>query len=141
MTSYAALIADRLDKGLLQPRVLQNKQSGNKAPILGAYEPEDSVALFDDVVTDGTSKIDMVHQLRSGDLDVLQYYVLLDREEGGSPQVADQTGIGVIPALGVSSLAVMLRDEGLMNPTQFGNVARYLTQYGEPHAQETINAA
>lgn len=72
-------------------------------------------------------------------LDVKGYYVLLDREEGGAPQVAEATGIDITPALGVSSMVRILRADGLLNQTQYDNVGRYLTEFGDPHAQEAMN--
>jgi orotate phosphoribosyltransferase len=141
MTSYAASIADKLEMGLLQPRVALNKASGNKTPILGWHYPEDKVAAFDDVVTDGDTKIDTITTLRKAGLDVLDYYVVLDREEGGAPQVAEATGIEITPALGVSSMVRMLYAEKVFNQTQYDNVARYLSEYGDPHAQELMNTA
>jgi orotate phosphoribosyltransferase len=139
MTSYAASTADKLHKGLLQPRVALNKESGNKTPILGRYSAGEKVAAFDDVVTDGGTKIATILSLRGAGLDVKDYYVVLDREEGGSPQVVEATGIEITPALGVSSMVRMLYAERLLNQTQYDNVARYLTEFGEPHAQEAMN--
>lgn len=139
MTSYAASMADILQMGLLQPRVATQKTTGNKAPVLGRYQPGDRVAAFDDVVTDGETKIATVRSLEEAELEVADYYVLLDREEGGTPQVAEATGLDVTPALGVSSLVRLLHAEGELNSRQWDNVARYLDEYGEPHARETIH--
>ncbi len=66
-TSYAASMADMSERSLLQPRVAQ-KQSGNKVPILGTYSDWDTVAVFDDVVTDGKTKVDTIEGLEAAGL-------------------------------------------------------------------------
>jgi orotate phosphoribosyltransferase len=140
MTSYMPKIADNLNhSNLLQPRVDTHKTSGNKTPILGRFKPGDYAAAFDDVVTDGLTKIENIGTLQENGLVVMDYFVLLDREEGGVPEVVQATKVQITPALGISSLARLLRAEGEISVRQFDNVAGYLEQYGEPHAKETIN--
>jgi uridine monophosphate synthetase len=141
MTSYATSIADEQRMGLLQPRVAKDKATGNKTPILGRYKEGERVSAFDDVITDGDTKIDTIESLRKGGLEVVDYFVVLDREEGGAPQVAETTGIEITPALGVSSMVRMLTSAGLFDQVQYDNVARYLTEYGDPHARELMNTA
>lgn len=139
MTSYAASIADILRMSLLQPRVASGKTTGNKAPILGQYRHGDTVAAFDDVVTDGQSKVDTFDSFAAAGLDVKDYFVVVDREEGGSPHVLEAVGLRITPALGVSSLVRVLRGAGQISQRQYDNVRRYMEQYGEPHAQEALN--
>lgn len=134
MTSYAATAADLARMPLLQPRVDRNKKTGNKAPVLGRFEHGDRVAAFDDVVTDGATKVDMINDLSSFGLVVADYFVVLDREEGGAADVEEATGIGIIPALGLATTVSMLRANGLVSQTQFDNVREYMEQYGDAHA-------
>jgi len=141
MTSYTALIADIYEMSLLQPRVDQDKKLGNKTPILGKYAKGDRVAAFDDVVTDGQSKIDMIGSLTASGLVVVDYFVTVDREEGGALQVYAETGIEVTPALAVSSLVTILRTENEITQTQYDNVAEYMSEYGDPEAQYLMNVA
>jgi len=138
MTSYAAMIATEAAMSLLQPRVDTKKVSGNKAPIVGEYTNGDIVAAFDDVITDGESKIQTIDQLSQSGLVVADYFVVLDREEGGVPQVKAETGLKVTPAIGVSSLVKILQAESMITQTQFDNVAKYMAEYGEPHAKDNL---
>jgi orotate phosphoribosyltransferase len=140
MTSYAATIADMVPGSLLQPRVATAKTTGNKTPILGRYQDGETVAAFDDVVTEGQSKIDTIESFKAAGLEVADYFVLLDRQEGGAPHVTEVTGIEVTPALAVSSMVKMLRAENQISAGQFDNVARYLDQYGEPGAKEAMES-
>lgn len=138
MTSFATSIADRSMMSLLQPRVDLNKSSGNKSPILGRYKSGDNVAAFDDVVTDGKSKIDTIESLGALGLEVSDYFVVVDREEGGAPQVLEATGIEITPALAVSSMVKMLFAESQINQSQYDNVAEYIGQYGDPLAKASF---
>ena len=138
MTSYAAMVAMKSGMSLLQPRVDTRKATGNKTPILGDYTEGDTVAEFDDVVTDGASKITTIEQLREAGLKVADYFVVVDREEGGAPQVEAETGISITPAIGVSSLISILHAESLITQTQYDNVAEYIGQYGDPEARASL---
>ena len=130
-------MADISGRSLLQPRVAK-KQSGNKAPILGRYYEGDSVALFDDVVTDGKTKIDTINDLGTAGLDVAGYFVVMDRQEGGAPQVAEETDINIQSTLQVANVVRMLRAENVYSVTQFDNVKEYLEQHGDPDALELL---
>lgn len=145
MTSYAAWIAFLAEMRLLQPRVDQNKVSGNKTPLLGVGKSENIegslIGAFDDVVTDGQSKIDMIGSLTAQGLVVVDYFVAVDREEGGAPQVLEATGVEITPALAISSLVAMLHAEDEISQTQYDNVVEYIGQYGDPHAQALLNVA
>ncbi len=139
-TSYAATMADISGASLLQPRVAK-KESGNKTPILGRFSPGDRVALFDDVVTDGRTKIDAIDGLKTAGLDVKGYFVVLDRQEGGVPQVFEETEILISSALRVSELVKMLRAENVYSATQFDNVKQYLEQHGDPDVVASMGSA
>lgn len=141
MTSYAAIIGERMGMSILQPRVDTKKATGNKTPILGKYLPDDFVAEFDDVVTDGASKIDTIASLEAAGLVVADYFVVVDREEGGAPQVQEVTGVEITPAIGVATLVTILRAENVITDTQYDNVAEYIREYGDPHAQATLGVA
>lgn len=141
MTSYAATIADYSRMGLLQPRVDTQKTTGNKTPILGRYVEGQRIAEYDDVVTDGESKIATIRTLGAAGLEIADYFVVVDREEGGAIEVANETGIWITPALGVSGMATMLRAENEISSTQFDNVVEYIGQYGDPHAKAALGLA
>lgn len=138
MTSYAVNIADEIGAPLVQPRVAMDKASGNKVPILGDFNDGDNAAAFDDVVTDGQSKIDTIRGLRGAGLNVLDYFVVVDREEGGSPQVLETTGVEITPALSLSNMAIMLYAESEISLTQFDNVRSYMDEYGDPVARAAL---
>jgi orotate phosphoribosyltransferase len=138
MTSFAATTADLAEMPLLQPRVDIDKSRGNKSPILGRYEPGAEVAAFDDVVTDGESKIMMIDFLEEKHIDVIDYFVVVDREEGGAAQVYEEANLAITAALGVSRMVKILRANNRISDTQFDNVRQYLAEYGDPHTLEAL---
>ena len=140
MTSYGASIADLAFMPLLQPRVNTSKTTGNKSPILGRYHEGDEVAAFDDVITDGATKIETIQTLGAHGLVVADYFVVLDREEGGAIEVQSGTGLSVVPALGLAQTVKILRANSLATQTQFDNVVEYMNQYGDPHAISELAA-
>lgn len=140
MTSYGASIADIAEMGVLQPRVNTAKVTGNKTPILGKFTEGERVAAFDDVITDGATKIETIGSLDSLGLSVEDYYVVLDREEGGAGDVEAATGMVVTPALGLANTVRILRTNGAITQTQFDNVAEYMAEYGDPHAVAELAA-
>ena len=141
MTSYAAMIADQTDMSLLQQRVDLNKATGSKTPIFGIFEEGDTVAEFDNAIANGESKVDTIRSLSESGLVVVDYFVVLDREEGGTVRVTSETGVEITPALGLSSMIKMLRAENLINNTQLDNVVEYISKYGEPHAKTDLGIA
>lgn len=139
MTSFATTIADLTQASLLQPRANLTKTTGNKAPILGRYSRGDWVDAFDDVITDGQSKVETIEALQQEGLMLCDYYVVLDREEGGRAQVKEATNFDVTPAIGVSSLVLFLREDGFITQAQFDSVRAYMAQYGDDHARERLS--
>lgn len=139
-TSFIPTMADLSEISLLQPRVGE-KKVGNKAPILGRYKQGDSVALFDDVVTDGQTKVDAIDMIRSAGLEVGGYFVVLDRQEGGAQQVLTERGIAIQSALRVADTVRLMRAEGVYSVTQFDNVKEYLQQYATPEVVASMGSA
>ena len=141
VTSYVPRVADEEEMDLLQPRVLTEKARGNKAPILGRVVMDRHVAAFDDVITDGESKIDAIKVFDHAGLKVVDYFVVVDREEGGAAEVKSSTGIDIVPALPVSEMAIMLAAENSITQTQFDNIREYLGEYGDEGAKTVVAAA
>lgn len=142
MTSYMPKIAELGHISLLQPRAAK-KETGNKIPVLGTYRHGDRVAMFNDVVTEGESVIEAVDRLvDTAALFVIDYFVVLDREEGGSSVVKEKCrDLEITPALAMSGMVHMLHAESLINNTQYDNVREYVTEYGEPQAKEILGIA
>lgn len=72
---------------LLYPR-REAKQYGTGHQIEGEFQPGDRVAVVDDVITDGATKIEAIRVLEGAGLVVKDVVVLLDREQGGGRVLA-----------------------------------------------------
>ncbi|MFO0971549.1 MAG: hypothetical protein U0520_04370 [Candidatus Saccharimonadales bacterium] len=141
MTSYAASIADTAGMSLLQPRVNLSKVTGNKSPILGKYREGDRIAAFDDVITDGATKVETMGALGCNGLVVADYYVVLDRQEGGRAELQEAARLDVTPALGLATTVRILRANSALSQTQFDNVREYMERHGDPDAVTELLAA
>jgi uridine monophosphate synthetase len=72
---------------LLYPR-REEKGYGTRRRIEGVFEPGDRVVVIDDIVTDGTSKLEAIQPLEEAGLIVRDLVVLIDREQGGRERLA-----------------------------------------------------
>ena len=93
---YAGLpigVAVALETGfpLIYPRK-EAKDYGTAKLIEGAFKPGETALLVDDLITKGTSKIESLKPLTDAGLVVKDVLVLIDREQGGSAELA---GYGV----------------------------------------------
>jgi len=83
-TSYAAIIADRMERRLVQPRAGGRKQYGDKKSVEGVFVAGETVGLIDDLISNGGAKLDAIDQVEAAGLKVGGVAVLLDREQGGA---------------------------------------------------------
>jgi len=72
------------------------KDHGRRRGVEGAWSAGDRVAVLDDVVTTGGSTIEAVRRVREAGLTVVQVVALVDREEGGLPNIEAEVG-GDVP--------------------------------------------
>lgn len=89
---YAGLpigVAVALETGLplIYPRK-EAKDYGTAKLIEGAFKPGETALLVDDLITKGTSKIESLKPLTDAGLVVKDVLVLIDREQGGSAELA-----------------------------------------------------
>ena len=107
---YAALpigtaVAIAADKPLIYPRK-EAKAHGLGKLIEGAWQPGDRVVIIEDLITSGGSTIETAATLRAAGMIVEHTIVLIDREQGGVANLA-QDGI---TAHSVFKLSTMLDD-------------------------------
>jgi uridine monophosphate synthetase len=74
-------------KPLLYPR-REVKEHGTKKLIEGIFAPGETVVVLDDLITTGGSKIEALTPLQDAGLKVEDVVVLVDREQGGSAELA-----------------------------------------------------
>ena len=64
------------------------KEYGTKKPIEGTFAAGETVVVLDDLITTGASKLEAIEPLLAAGLKVTDVVVLVDREQGGSGELA-----------------------------------------------------
>ena len=82
-------LALEMDRPLIYPRQ-QVKAHGTRRAVEGTFEPGETVLVVDDLITRGTSKIEAIAPLEEADLVIKDVLVLIDREQGGTEDLAQR---------------------------------------------------
>ncbi|SRR5712692_5448459 len=103
----------------------------------GEIRSGEEVLLFDDVVTDGQSKLDSIHALEEAGATVKGVLVVVDREQGGV-QNLHQKGYYLDSLLTVHELVSQLLESGLIAPQVAQTVSDYIAHESgnDPPAKE-----
>ena len=99
---------------LVYPRH-EEKAYGTRRRIEGAFEPGERVVVIDDIVTDGTSKLEAIKPLEAAGLVVEDLVVLIDREQGGRERLA-ANGYRLHAVLTISACFDALEAARLVDP-------------------------
>ena len=101
---------------LIYPRK-EIKDYGTRQAVEGAFQPGETVAVIDDLITTGGSKLAAIKPLEAAGLKVRDIVVLLDREQGGREELAEH-GYRLHAALTLSQLLSVLRQQGRITEAQ-----------------------
>jgi uridine monophosphate synthetase len=91
----------------------EEKAYGTKRRIEGAFATGERVVVIDDIVTDGTSKLEAIEPLEAAGLVVRDLVVLIDREQGGRERLRAK-GYALHAVLTVSECFDELERAGLV---------------------------
>jgi uridine monophosphate synthetase len=122
----ATAVGYETNRPLIQPRA-KVKEHGKGKVIEGDWKAGDKVAIIDDLVTKGDSKIEAIEQFKSCDLDVVGFYLLLDREMGGR-EIVEKAGYKVEIAMTITEVFAILRDAGKLNPERYDETIAFIKQ-------------
>lgn len=122
---YAALpigtaVALVTGRPLVYPR-REVKQHGTRQAIEGAYSAGETVAVVDDLISAGDSKLEAIAPLEEAGLVVRDVVVLIDRQGGGAEVLRDR-GYSLHSVLTLTELADVLAAEGRMTGEEHGAV-------------------
>lgn len=110
----------------------QEKSYGVSGRIVGGEIAKDTpFMLFDDVVTDGQSKLESVGALEEAGAKVKTVLVVVDREQGGRERLK-QNGLNVEALFTIRELLSWLSKAGLVSNSTSDSVNRYIEH--EPYA-------
>nr|MBC7244757.1 orotidine-5'-phosphate decarboxylase [Chloroflexota bacterium] len=126
---YAALpigiaAAIELNRPLIYPR-REAKTYGTRRSIEGQFTPGEQAVVLDDLITTGDSKLEAIAALQSAGLRVKDIVVLIDREQGGAEQLAQQ-GYRVHSVLKLSQVLQVLVAHGRISSEQYEQVYNWL---------------
>lgn len=113
---YGGAVARAVGAPLLQHRV-KAKEHGQPRAVEGRFVVGDECVLLDDVITTAGSKVEEANALGEMGIKVTGAVVLVDREQGGRSELANQ-GLDFAAAMTLSGIAKYALDEGLANVTQ-----------------------
>ena len=117
-------LAMEMDRPMIYPRP-QVKAHGRKRTIEGAFSSGETVLVVDDLITRGTSKIEAIEPLKEAGLVVQDVLVLIDREQGGTEDLAQQ-GYRLHAVLKFTDILDTLKESGRITAEQHANVTSYL---------------
>lgn len=108
---------------MITPRELKTHGTGGE--IDGVFSSGQSVALFDDLVTQADSKLQAGRVLNEAGLNVAGIFVLVDREQGGRPQLVS-AGYKLYTAWTITDLLAFYREEGMLTGDLHAEILAYL---------------
>lgn len=124
-TPLVAVLSHVTRVPMLTPR--EAKTHGTADTINGAFTPGEIVLAIDDVISSGDSKIEAIRVLEANRLIVRDVAVLVDREQGGTAQLAD-AGYTLHAAVRLSQLLDYWRDSGGIDPAMYARVHDYFAR-------------
>ena len=105
------------NRPLIQPRA-KVKDHGVGKLIEGEWKPGDKVAIIDDLVAKGDSKIEAIERFKECELEVVGFFLLLDREMGGK-QIVEQAGYTLEAAMTITEALTILKEENKLSADQY----------------------
>ena len=101
------------------------KEYGTRKRIEGEYAAGQTVALLDDVITDGGAKLELAEPFLEEGLVVRDFVVLVDREQGGKDALA-QRGYRLHAVFTLRQVLEALRRSNSISESTYGEVVAYL---------------
>jgi uridine monophosphate synthetase len=109
---------------MIYPRK-ETKAHGTARQIEGEFQPGDTAIVLDDLITTGGSKLAAIEPLEAAGLQVRDVVVLIDREEGGSEDLAN-VGYRLHDVLRLGQMLDTLVEAGRITDGQHKEVSSFL---------------
>jgi uridine monophosphate synthetase len=122
----ATAVGYEASRPLIQPRA-KIKDHGKGKSIEGDWKAGDSVAIIDDLVTKGDSKIESLEVFKACDLRVVGFYLLIDREMGGK-QLVEKAGYSMHVAMTMTEILDILLSEKKLTQTQYDGMIHFMRE-------------
>jgi uridine monophosphate synthetase len=122
----ATAVGYETNRPLIQPRA-KIKEHGKGKLVEGDWKPGDKVAIIDDLVTKGDSKIESIAQFKECNLEVVGFYLLLDREMGGK-ELVEKAGYKVDIAMTMTEVFTILLEAEKLTQSQYDEMIAFMRQ-------------
>ncbi len=126
---YAALpIASAISLGSGWPLIYPRKEAktyGTKAQIEGVYQPGETTAVIDDLISTGGSKFEGIEKLESAGLAVKDVVVLIDRSLDGGAELAER-GYNLHAVLTIADLLDIYEQTGAISAEKIAQARAFL---------------
>lgn len=126
-TPLVAVLSHLTRVPMITPR--EPKTHGLTGSIDGAFSAGETVLVIDDLVTHADSKLEAVRVLEANGLRVRDVAVLVDREQGGTAQLA-AAGYALHAATRLSQLLSYFRRTGSIDEARYAEVTAYFAGAG-----------
>lgn len=126
-----AAVALEMNRPLIYPR-REVKSYGTGRAIEGHFEQGETVVIIDDVITNGSSKIEALAPLTSAGLHVRDIVVLVDREQGGAAELSAH-GLRLHSVLTISAVLDILARRGRVSASERDRVRAFITGEAASH--------
>jgi len=124
----ATAVGYETNRPLIQPRA-KVKEHGTRSLIEGKWQPGDKVAIIDDLVAKGDSKIESLERFKECNLDVVGFYLLLDREMGGK-QIVEAAGYTLEAAMTITEALTILFEDQKLSREQYDTMIAFTRNNG-----------
>lgn len=124
ITPVVSLLSNMTGIPMITPR--GEKGYGSGAQIDGMFRPGQTAVLIDDLITKGESKIGPAELLKKNGVNVKDIVVLIDREQGGTQDLASQ-GYILHSAFTVSNLLGYYLRSGRIDKQKYDETKNYLS--------------
>ncbi|HUT74705.1 MAG TPA: orotate phosphoribosyltransferase [Armatimonadota bacterium] len=130
---FAAWLAERVGKPFAYVRK-EPKGHGISGQVVGCVPPGSRVLLYEDLITDGGSKLAFVKGLRQAGAEVADCLVMFDRQQGGASAL-QQSGVRLHRLTDLRSCLELGAATGRMSPADDHSVQAYLADAAAWHDQ------
>jgi len=119
----ATAVSLQANYSMIYPRK-EHKGYGTKNDIEGEYKPGETILVYDDLITKGTSKFEAIAPLEAAGLKIKDIVVLVDREQGG-PEELKEKGYELHSVLKMSEILDCLLKNEKISQKQFDSIKEY----------------
>ncbi|QQR83864.1 orotate phosphoribosyltransferase [Candidatus Peregrinibacteria bacterium] len=103
------------------------KDDGTKKKLEGVFKEGQTALIIDDLITTGGSKFETIEPFTQAGLNIKDFIVLVDREQGGGRLLAEK-GYDLHAVLGVNELLDTLKDEGKLEDELYSTAKEFIAK-------------